>query len=255
MMQGVIRKNKLVKMIVKEELRGFDFDDISLGNIDKTEEESINCLILSSDIKNNFYVNLDECIEIPNKINSKLSLIIPLVAKELELFEKINLEIGELVIVTGEGLIPRLLSLCALWHGAKYVIHITAEKTYLPEIETIKFENLSKNVISIALNQKVNTTPGFVAIDTSGKANIIDYLLETLPVWGRLILMGNTEPQLTIDYYNNVHRKAADIVVTEFNIETIFDPNMKKVNSQYVKRSLRILMNDVFRKQLEKIRI
>jgi threonine dehydrogenase-like Zn-dependent dehydrogenase len=253
-MQKCIQNEQILKLNEIKNIKGPGFSHYFIGNPEiKGDEECDHYLFLKNALKNENCVDKDHCIPIPKKLDKKFAVLIPTIAKELKILETVNLEIGELVIVTGEGIIPKLFSLCALWHGARYVIQFTDEKKCLAEIQNIKINQIANVDKRREIAGKIATTPGFVAIDTIGKTDIIDHLLELLPVWGRLILMGDTEPELTIDYYNNVHRKAAHIITSNFNIEEIFNPNNRKTNNKYIKKSIRIVINDASRKQLEKL--
>jgi hypothetical protein len=54
---------------------------------------------------------------------------------------------------------------------------------------------------------RIGARPGVAATDLSGRAEYVDLLLATLPTFARVMFAGPAREQLTIDFYQNVHRK------------------------------------------------
>jgi len=78
-------------------------------------------------------------------------------------------------------------------------------------------------------------------VDLSGRADVIDVLLEVIPRWGRLLLAGPAGTPVTIDYYRNVHRKGIVFATTVLEPSRVFDAH-SDVRSQ-VARACAILGN------------
>jgi hypothetical protein len=60
-------------------------------------------------------------------------------------------------------------------------------------------------------------------VELSGRAEVLDILLEVMPRWTRLLLAGPAGKPVTIDFYKNVHRKGAVIAATDIESASIFD--------------------------------
>ena len=60
-------------------------------------------------------------------------------------------------------------------------------------------------------------------MELSGRAEVLDILLEMMPRWSRLLLAGPAGQPVTIDFYKNVHRKGAVIAAMDVEAGSIFD--------------------------------
>jgi threonine dehydrogenase-like Zn-dependent dehydrogenase len=90
------------------------------------------------------------------------------------------------------------------------------------------------------LKKRIQDKAGFAAIDLSGRPETIDLLLEVVPRWGRVMLAGRTRQPLTVDFYNNVHRKGVLLLTSIFDPASVL---LHAGSAAYLAAAFRILQN------------
>ena len=106
-----------------------------------------------------------------------------------------------------------------------------------PGIETLSLQDPELAVEK--LKQRIAGKTGFAAVDLSGLPEIIDVILEALPRWGRVMLLGFESRPVTIDFYKNVHYKGAVILSAVFDPSLVFTKDPELVAQ--LPRAIRIL--------------
>ncbi|HYI26241.1 MAG TPA: hypothetical protein VD863_00155 [Bradyrhizobium sp.] len=133
------------------------------------------------------------------------ALAAPALVTALHVWDIQNLEIGEAAVVTEGSPLSTLVAVVATWYGASPVVLISSAATGRAAAA------LPHSVVEVSeraeLTEKLYEKPGVAAIDLSGMAQMVDLLLTTLPPLSRLMLSGLGKELLTVDFYNNVHRK------------------------------------------------
>ena len=66
--------------------------------------------------------------------------------------------------------------------------------------------------LNTALRERLGGCSGVAALELSGRADVVDSMLEAIPRFTRLGMFGAKRESLTIDYYVNVHRKGLEMV-------------------------------------------
>lgn len=132
------------------------------------------------------------------------------VASLLSLWDALWLELGDMAVVTDGHPWSALAATVARWHGALPVLFITQAGTAPAGAELLRVDDPNDAVQSLAARLKVR--PGVAAAELSGRADIVDLILEAVPSQARVALAGNAGELLTIDYYVNVHRKGLHLV-------------------------------------------
>jgi len=72
----------------------------------------------------------------------------------------------------------------------------------------VSFDDPGMNARLAEVFEKAN---GAAVIELTGSPSVWDSILENLQMWGRILAAGPASSQLTIDFYNNVHRKSVTI--------------------------------------------
>jgi threonine dehydrogenase-like Zn-dependent dehydrogenase len=150
-------------------------------------------------------VMTDRVAPLPDEAITHAALI-PLLAVALAVVELLEVEIGDCCVVAGDSDVAKITALAASWAGALPVILVSRSGApVLPEIRSIQVGDMEATITS--LTAELRDHPGVVAVDLSGVAEMADMLLQSMPMFSRVVLGGEARQPLTIDFYTNVHRK------------------------------------------------
>lgn len=172
-----------------------------------------------------------DCVLLPAAVEPAVAVLVPAVAASLALWETLRLELGDAAVWTGGGPLSALVGQAALWRGACPGIQLGEESSALDPRQVEQVALADTEAAAARLAQLVAARPGFAAVDFSGRAEVIDVLLEVIPRWGRLLLAGPPGARVTIDYYRNVHRKGIVLATTILEPSRVFD-SQSDVRSQ-----------------------
>lgn len=189
-----------------------------------------------------FEVLEDYAIPIPDRLDPEHAMLAPLVALALWGWDCLGLELGELAVYTGIGPLADIVGQIAIWSGAQPLVKLspTRHGLKLSSNHMISSDDLVDTAET--LKKLAFSSPGFAAVDLTGRPEIVDLLLEIIPKWGRLLLGSNHPGKLTIDYYKNIHRKAALVVTNILTPDLIFHKEKKEYMMEYLQRAYRILL-------------
>jgi hypothetical protein len=149
-------------------------------------------------------VTAERVADLPPALDANAARLVPLVATALGAWESLGLELGEVALVTGDGPAARLMAVAATWFGACPVLRLGASDALtLPGIETLPAGEFGP----AALGARLKTRPGVVVIELSGRPDVVDLILEAIPMFTRVLFAGPPGHRLTVDFYVNVHRK------------------------------------------------
>ncbi|MBI4524215.1 MAG: hypothetical protein HY695_10440 [Deltaproteobacteria bacterium] len=164
-----------------------------------------------------------DCLLVPDGLDADVAILAPPLALVLWIWEKLALELGEIAVYSEGTPFSALVGRVAWWRGGCPVIGIgtNQRQEFGAKVETLGLED--PEALISELKQRVKDKAGFAAVDLSGCPEVIDVLLEVLPPRGRLMLAGPKNRPLTIDFYNNIHRKGARLYATVFDPALIFD--------------------------------
>lgn len=183
----------------------------------------------------------EQYIPLPDMTHLKeTSLLIPL-AFALWAWERLNLEIGEIALVSGDNAFSCFFAQAARLYGALPVFQLGNDLKDFQGIDNIEINRDEPLATIELLRNRIQDKTGFAAIDLSGKPEIIDVIFEVLPKWGKLMLLKQTKYPLTIDYYNNLHRKGIYMLSYEFNPAVLFENKSELVS--IITRACRIIQN------------
>ena len=156
-------------------------------------------------------------------LEQETAAVVPLLATALNGWQELGLEIGETALVSGEGPLARMFCLAALWHGACPVILLAAADPGIPGVGTWTVPSDDPEPTLEKLAGRLAGDPAVAAVDLSGRAFVADSLFEVLPVYTRLMLAGSAGEPLTIDYYNNIHRKGLTVLARRIDSDSYPD--------------------------------
>ena len=143
---------------------------------------------------------------------ANIDTVVPPLAVAVEAWQELGLELGETAVVSGEGLMADLFCLAALWSGACPVIRLGSRNDSIPGTRcwTVPADDPEPALEQLA--SRLADAPAVAAVELTGTAVAADILFETIPVYSRLLLAGAAGEPLTIDYYNNIHRKGITVL-------------------------------------------
>ena len=168
---------------------------------------------------------------LPNDFPMDAAPMLPAVTAALRVWDQLSLEIGQAAVIT-PGTWSPLLATVAEWYGAHALI-VGGIADDSATVSAVDSEAVSK------LTRRLSAYPAVCAVELSGRADMVDLLLESVPRYSHVLFAGPRGDRFTIDYYVNVHRKGL------FLASTVFDPTTKleeTADSGLVLRAARLLM-------------
>ena len=170
-------------------------------------------------------VHLPECVLLPD-LGPAEAVLAPPLASALAVWRRLHLELGDAAVWTAGTPLSALIGQAALWWGAGTGIALGDAASMAPELPVQHAELVDwsdQDTATARFEKLIAGRPGFAAIDLSGRADVIDILLEVIPRFGRLLLAGPAGDPVTIDFYKNVHRKGIVLATTTIEPAVIFD--------------------------------
>ena len=198
-------------------------------------------------------VSASDCVAIEGSIDPSLAVLVPSLAITLAFWNTLQLELGDAAVWTGGRSMSSLVGQAALWRGACPAIEIGPSTTERDATGVDTIDWTDAEAASARLAELVGRRPGFAAVDLSGRADVIDLLLEVIPRWGRLLLAGPPGPPVTIDFYRNVHRKGIVIASTTADSSRVFDARAGRDIRDQLPKAVQILRNEAMAAQCERL--
>lgn len=185
-----------------------------------------------------------DCVALPDGVDAATAPLVLPVASVLSLWQSVDLELGEAAVWTTGGALTALTGQTAVWRGACPAIELGPSSDSTDAIAGAdRIDWTDAEEAARRLNDLVQGRPGFVAVDLSGRADVIDILLEAMPTFGRLLLAGPAGDPVTIDFYKNVHRKGAIIRSTVLDPALAFEPSGGAPIRAEIPRAVNLLAN------------
>jgi threonine dehydrogenase-like Zn-dependent dehydrogenase len=178
---------------------------------------------------------------LPDAVDDDTAMLVPAVATVLSLWDLLELELGERAVVTGGHPWSDLAAAIGGWYGANPVFHLSDEEKKAPSscvigVAAAEFPSIVKT--SAAAHGGL----GVAVVELSGRAEMVDLLLENIPPFSRLVLAGDRREQLTIDFYLNVHRKGFQLVSRVPDPAAALDWKLDPAVARRLNRACRMLM-------------
>ena len=160
------------------------------------------------------------------------------VACLLAMWDALHLELGEAALVTDGHKWSGLATVVAAWYGATPVLFLTEGSSAPAGSALVRVEDPSETVRG--LTARLQGRPGVAVAELSGRASLVDLVLESIPSQTGVAMAGEGRDRLTIDFYVNVHRKGLNMV------SSVLDPGRPDapggaVTTAHVDRAGRLL--------------
>jgi hypothetical protein len=157
--------------------------------------------------------------------------LVPAVARALWAWDTLALELGDVAVVTDGHPHAELLALAATWYGALPVVRLSRHAVASSHgIERVTVDDPQAAIKE--LSARLGDRAGVAVVDLSGRTDTVDVLLSAIPSYTRLLLAGSAREPLTIDFYNNVHRKGIDLY------SGLYDPSLERSDDHACARRL-----------------
>jgi hypothetical protein len=154
-------------------------------------------------------VPLHLTVPVPEALDPDVALLVPAVAGVLRVWDTLALEIGDAAVITAGHFCAPLAAVAAGWYGALPVLYCS-DGAEVPGTERLPVAD--GDVLLKTLRERLGGCSGVAALELSGRADVVDSMLEAIPRFTRLGMFGAKRESLTIDYYVNVHRKGLEMV-------------------------------------------
>lgn len=159
-------------------------------------------------------------VPVPPTITPDAALAAPILATMLAVWGELRLELGEIAVVSGNGVLSSIAGVAAATCGALPVVRLGSKVAQhgAPSYRVLVLSDESESSLD-RLRGIMSDGYGVAAVDLSGQPGVLDLLLESLPRYSRLMLAGCRSQPATIDYYNNIHRKG--VLVMTRNLDPV----------------------------------
>ena len=189
-------------------------------------------------------VSSADCFPLPSGMDPNVAILVPVLASALALWERAGLELGDAAATTaGHPLSPLVADLARRRGAVPSLVLGPAGDAPEPADGIQLIDWTDPDDATRRLTQIVNKTPGFAAVDLSGRPEIIDVFLEVMPRFGRLVLAGPPGGPTTVDFYKNVHRKGVVIASTPLEPAAVVSATEGQDIRAQIPRAAAILSN------------
>lgn len=157
------------------------------------------------------------------------------------IWDAAGLEAGEVAIYTSGSSIDRWVATVAAWKSLRDVVRLDLGGGWEP-VSGVTNQAISEPQESASwLSRNLRGSPGVVAVVLTTEAVATDVLLEALPMWSRFVLAMPASMPTTVDFYNNVHRKGANLVCVPASTREMHESQWSPRSVGYLQRAARVL--------------
>jgi hypothetical protein len=192
-------------------------------------------------------------LHLPEATSFSTAALVPPLYYALRIWDRLELTLGEKAVIAGLNPVTAILAQVAYWYGAATTL-VSDRATKIPDhLAGLTLDPDQPEKSEHALMEAVGHCPGVAIAEFSGRAGIIDLLLEVIPFWGRLMFCSPQTELLTIDYYRNLHRSGAVVLPGIIDTrELLSAPTIPEFKEVY-QRVLNILFKEDMTDQLLQI--
>lgn len=185
-----------------------------------------------------------QCIPVPSTLTPQKAVLLPPLIFALRVWERLGLELGEAAIYTAGSSLSSIIGQVAAWRGAIPVIQLGKEEENDSNLNPVEFIATDDVEGSIRLlSKRIKNKPGLAVVELSGNPEIIDIILEIIPKWGRIMCASHSGSPLTIDFYNNIHRKGVTVQSYAYGRHSLLLDNTVGLHEQ-IDQACKILSNE-----------
>lgn len=192
-----------------------------------------------------------QSLNLPNTISATTAPFVPPLFFALRIWDRLKLNLGETAIISGRSLMTSILTQVAEWHGAVTIRISDTHDELIEQPNRMSLNSEASERCERILKETIAQRPGVAMADFSGRASIVDLLLEVIPFWGRLMFCSPYTEPLTIDYYRNLHRSGAIVLPGIIDTRKLLEMSMLKDDRQTYQRALNIASKEDLFEELQ----
>ena len=198
-------------------------------------------------------VSHDKVLKIPTEVSFDEAVFFSLGSIALQGVRKAGIELGESIVVIGQGLIGLLALQLAKLCGGMPIIAIDLHdyrldlslKLGADYIMNPRKVNLEKEIAEITENKGADIT-----IEASGNPNAIPLALKLTGKLGRVVLLGSPRGLSKVNFYSDVHKKGISIIGAHASIR----PQRESFRHLWTDRDDSTLILSLFKRKKLKVR-
>ncbi len=160
-------------------------------------------------------VKEDRTLRIPDTMSFDDASFFALSSIAMQGIRKAHIELGESVVVLGQGLVGNLALQLAKLGGGMPVIGIDMFDNRLETSQKCGAD-LTFNPSQVSLEEAVrNATDGKgadVVVESTGNPQAVSTAIDLAGKYGRVILLGSTRGTTEVNFYSGVHRKGISVI-------------------------------------------
>jgi len=159
--------------------------------------------------------NEQNLFKIPNNLSFDEAAFFNLTAIALQGVRKAQIEIGNSVLVLGLGLVGQLAAQLAKLNGAFPVIGVDLYDFRLKVAKELGTDYVINPKESTLISRVKEITEGKgadIVLEVTGNPDCIPLALKLAKRCGKVILLGSTRGESTVNFYSDVHRKGITII-------------------------------------------
>ncbi len=185
------------------------------------------------------------CVPLPGSLPTERARAVAPLALSLWIWDAAALEPGERAVFVAGSFDDGMLAAVAAWRSARDPIRLQqgdAAGPALPGVIDVMVRGPDRTGAELAA--MLRAAPGVVTALTTGRSDALDLILESNPMWARIVLATDVADPATIDFYGNVHRKGCRLVSVPGATREMLDPVWIGSAGQHISRAARILQCD-----------
>jgi len=157
----------------------------------------------------------NELWKIPENVSFEEATFFALSAVALQGVRKARVELGETVVVLGQGLIGQLALQLAKLCGGLPVVGVDLVDSRLSKSFSLGADYVF-NPRKVDLEKEVSAVSGSegakVVIEATGNPNVILTAFKLASTYGRVVLLGSTRGLTEVNFYMDVHKKGVTVI-------------------------------------------
>jgi len=157
----------------------------------------------------------ENVLKIPDGLSFDEAAFFALASIALQGVRKANIELGDSVVVLGQGLVGQLALQLAKLSGGMPVIGVDLYDSRLelsPRHGADYVFNPGKVHLEEEMGKATEGKGASVVIEATGSPEAIPTALKLAGNYGRVILLGSTRGESTVNFYRDVHRKGVTVI-------------------------------------------
>lgn len=178
--------------------------------------------LIENTVKVGDVLEKDDVLEIDGDIDLSALLGAPILAALLQIAEDAKVELGTAVVISGDCPLSKLFGeMCRWWTPvriqlSKFDDSIDSSGPF-SQVFRVSDENVQKELADL-----LQSSAAVSFVDFSGSSDAWDIMFEAAPYWSRLVAAAAVGSPMTIDFYNNIHRKGVTLIGKSITVDRLF---------------------------------